>query len=161
MLDDIGDGPRLTRYIAGECTPEEAEEIRRWIAADPSRAELVDGLTQGWEAPGRVAARWDVDAVWREFVAARAARQVRPLRAGPAERRPQAGWRSASMAWSARIAAALVLVVSGGLLWRAVEQARTRAPAAPPLWPYAAGPGESGPIPLSHATRRSGHRDTL
>src|SRR5438034_5829922 len=133
MLDDIVDGPRLTRYIAGECTPEEAEEIRRWIAADPSRGELVDGLTQVWEATGRVAARWDVEAVWRDFVAARAARQVRPLRAGPAERRRQVGWRSASIAWSVRIAAVLVLVVSGGLLLQAVKQERTRAPAHQPM----------------------------
>src|SRR5205814_2558939 len=118
MLDDTTDGPRLTRYIAGECTPEEAEEIRRWIAADPSRGELVEGLTQVWEATGRVATRWDVDAVWRDFVAARAARQVRPLRAGAAEGRRQGGWRSVSTSSVARIAAALVLVVSGGLLLR-------------------------------------------
>src|SRR5258708_30737978 len=150
MLDDTIDGPRLARYIAGECSPQEAEEIRRWIAADPSRAELVEGLTQVWEVTGRVAAHWDVDAVWREFVAARAARQVRPLRAGPAERRRQARWRSASVAWSARIAAALVLVVSGGLLWRAGNQARTPAAAPRPMRLYATRRGDRARLHVAH-----------
>ncbi len=153
MLDDTIDGPRLTRYIAGECSPQEAEEIKRWIAADPSRGALVDALTQVWEVTGRVAARWDVDAVWREFVAARAARQVRPLRAGAAAGRRQTRWRSASISWVVRIAAALVLTVSGGLLWRAVNQARTRAAAPLPMRLYATVRGERADLHLADGTR--------
>jgi transmembrane sensor len=152
MVDDI-DGPRLTRYIAGECSAQEAEEIRRWIAADPSRGELVDSLQRVWEATGRAAARWDVDAVWRAFVAARSARQVRPLRAGATAERRQARWRSVAMSWPVRIAAAFVLTVSGGLLWRAVNQPRTRATAPHPMRLYATARGERADLHLADGTR--------
>jgi len=58
------------------------------------------------------------------------------------------------MSWLARIAAALVLVVSGGLLWRAVNQARTRTTAAPqPMRLYATVRGERADLHLADGTR--------
>ncbi len=159
MVDDV-DGPRLARYIAGECTPEEAAEIRRWIAADASRAELVEALARVWEVTGRVPASsgWDVDAEWRELVAARAARQVRPLRPGAS---PVNGatvrlreWRPGATSWPARIAAAVVLAVAGGGLWQAVNQGRTRTPAAPQaMRVFATARGERADFHLSDGTR--------
>lgn len=40
MLDDH-DWKRLARYVAGECTPAEAEELRHWIESDPERRDAV------------------------------------------------------------------------------------------------------------------------
>jgi len=48
---------------------------------------------------------------------------------------------------------ALVLVVSGGLLWRAVNQARTRAAAPQPMRLYATVRGERADLHLADGTR--------
>lgn len=58
--------PRLDRYVAGECTAEEAEAVERWLAADPRRPALLAAMRGG-----ATAGEWDVDAAWAA-VAARA-----------------------------------------------------------------------------------------
>lgn len=66
------DWERLATYVAGECTPVEAAEVERWIAADPDRQALVDRLrevrarTQSRAADELVI---DTDAEWRRMEA--------------------------------------------------------------------------------------------
>lgn len=62
----------LDRFVADECTPVEADAVRRWIAADPSppsRQEKVARVRALWEATRHAAEApldsWDVDAAWR------------------------------------------------------------------------------------------------
>jgi anti-sigma factor RsiW len=42
----------LARYVAHECPPAELDAVRRWLARDPRRADLVTALTR---ATGRLA----------------------------------------------------------------------------------------------------------
>ena len=65
MKHEERDGPRIARYVAGRCTPDEATEMRRWLAQDPVRAALVSGLVRVWELVRRVSFVWDVDGAWR------------------------------------------------------------------------------------------------
>lgn len=58
--------PRLDRYLAGECTADEAAAVERWLAADPRRPALLAAMRGG-----AAAGEWDVDAAWAA-VAARA-----------------------------------------------------------------------------------------
>jgi transmembrane sensor len=152
MIHDT-EGPRLARYLAGECSPEEADEVRAWISADPAREEMVESLRQVWEATGRLPAGWDVNGAWDQLVAARVARQVRPLRPEPATA-PARGF-ALSAGWSiVRIAAALVLAVGGaGVLWRvAFNHTPARlAPAANRI--YTTARGERGETRLADGTR--------
>jgi transmembrane sensor len=67
--EDI-DGLRLTRYVSGQCTAEEALGVRKWIAQDPSRERVVAELEAAWRAGGQAPYEWGVDEGWRRFDAA-------------------------------------------------------------------------------------------
>lgn len=124
MADDI-DGPRLTRYISGQCSADEVAAVRRWIAADPSRAQLVSELEATWAASEHAPYEWGVDEAWRALGAAREARQrasFRVIRAGHAPAPVVHPWVGARAGHSAAVrwAAAAVLVLAGSTLtvWR-------------------------------------------
>lgn len=53
----------LDRYLAGECSAEEAREVERWLAAEPERAELVAALRDAEAGSGDV----DVDRAWGQL----------------------------------------------------------------------------------------------
>jgi transmembrane sensor len=118
--EDI-DGLRLTRYVSGQCTADEAAAIRRWIAAEPSRERVVAELEAAWRAGGQAPYEWGVDEGWRRFDAARRVRN-RPsflLIHGAKRPAPAIVIRdSGTPIW--RIAAA-VLVIAGAsfAVWRA------------------------------------------
>jgi transmembrane sensor len=120
-VDEDIDGPRLTRFVSGQCTADEAAGIRRWIAADPSRLSLVAELEAAWRSGGHAPYEWGVEEGWRRLDAARRARN-RPsfhLIHGARRTPPAIVLRdSGTPMW--RIAAA-VLVIAGASLavWRA------------------------------------------
>lgn len=60
----------LARYLAGECSPYEREEIRRWIEADPTRRKMVVMLEATWRRPSTHRPTLDVDMFW-DGIAAR------------------------------------------------------------------------------------------
>src|SRR5262245_20876822 len=70
MLTDR-DWDRLSRYVIGDASAEEAESTRGWVAADSSRRELVEQLTQAWDAAkvddGTDDETWDTAAAWRNL----------------------------------------------------------------------------------------------
>jgi ferric-dicitrate binding protein FerR (iron transport regulator) len=59
----------LVKYLLGEATPEEKEEITRWIAADPGHKSYADDLQEVWKESGRLAPPEPVDAstAWQRF----------------------------------------------------------------------------------------------
>jgi transmembrane sensor len=129
--EDIG-GLRLTRYISGQCTAEEAAAIRRWIAADPSRAHLVTELEAAWRFGGQAPYEWGVEEGWRRFDAARRARNRPSFRLiqGAKRAAPSIVMRdSGTPIW--RIAAAVFVIAGASLaVWRAgAPRARARAAA--------------------------------
>ncbi|MGH7508985.1 MAG: hypothetical protein ACREMZ_05905 [Gemmatimonadales bacterium] len=45
----------MDRYLAGECSPAELEEIERWLAQEPTRRNLLEQLAGPDEAELRKA----------------------------------------------------------------------------------------------------------
>ncbi len=75
LTSDTIDGPRLARYVSGQCTADEAAAVRRWALADLEHATLLAELEGAWRAGGHAPYDWRVDDGWQAFVAARAAKQ--------------------------------------------------------------------------------------
>jgi transmembrane sensor len=128
----------VARSLAGESSPEEARTLARDLAENPGRAELVaalDGALAGLRADARPGV--DVEAALAS-VMARRDRPVLTVEAGGAAAttspplRIQPG-RSAAPWWRApgvlRAAAAVLLLLGAGLLWRAMSS-RPTAPTA-------------------------------
>jgi len=113
MIDE-NDWARLARYLANECTPEEAEETRRWVEADPSRAEALAFMRDVNSAAGASQPKWGTDASWLRIAARKSARERRPRLfpfSTPGAATP--AWRRQVL----RVAAAVALVAAGSLLW--------------------------------------------
>ncbi len=158
--DDF-DRTLLAKYLAGECSPEEATEVERWIAAAPRRGEVVEELRSVWARAGELAERRtpvDLDAVRRRVAArlrAEAEREHRRV-ARPDSVSPSGGRRLHRLHPMWAMAAALLLVVGAGLVWRAqygmgrdgAAAARTTAPQE-----YATPRGQRGVVRLADGTR--------
>jgi len=58
------------RYLTGESTPEEREDVDRWIAADPGHKDYADRLFRIWEESRRLGPPRPVNAgaAWQRFV---------------------------------------------------------------------------------------------
>lgn len=130
MTDD-NEWERLARYFAGECTPDETDEVRRWIEADPKRRQLVDEMRVAWQAAEAPTTSWDTPASWHRLAARIRTRERRPRVAAMHRGWPghvQDGWSRAAR-WAALVAAS-VLLVAGGLVWRWMARPGTPAVAA-------------------------------
>jgi transmembrane sensor len=129
-MDDQIDALQLTRYVSGQCTPDETAAIRRWIAADPSRASLVAELEAAWRAGGRAPYEWGVEEGWRRFDAARrGARNRAPFRVihGARRSKPALMIRDSGIPiW--RVAAAVLVIATASLAVLRAVAPRTRAP---------------------------------
>jgi transmembrane sensor len=132
----------LARYVAGESPPAEAEAIRGWLAEDPSRAELVSALDGTLNRlahapePGL-----DVEQALHRVMQRLDEPEVRPIRLG-GEARRATGWAAVGL----RAAAAIALLVSGVLLWRAVVG---RESAAAPATTFATPAGQMDTVQLA------------
>ncbi|HWZ59070.1 MAG TPA: FecR domain-containing protein [Gemmatimonadaceae bacterium] len=118
--DDIGPAT-LARYLAGECTPDEADAVRRWVAADPDRMDLVAGMRAAFDAAPVTPPRPDIDAMWRRVrrdMDAPARRAGGTRRAQEADERPPLRMLTARAprTWW-RVAAACAAVVVAALVW--------------------------------------------
>ena len=147
MKHEERDGPRIARYVAGRCTPDEATETRRWIAQDPARAELVNALVRVWQLVRRVSFVWDVDGAWRTLRLGgpeprHASEPLLRLHAvAPRPLRSRALWR----------VAALVLVACATLTGILVHRGRRAAVA--PLREIATRRGQRATLRLPDGTR--------
>jgi transmembrane sensor len=130
------DWEALARYLAGESSAAEAEAMRRWLDAQPDRAELVAALDRSmnrlaYQAPHDL----DVEGALRSVRARRDLPDVRvlPNHASRASRRTFAPPTTRWTALGLRAAAVLAAVAVGaGLLWQTTrrDEGRRAAPAA-------------------------------
>ncbi len=116
MIDDFA-GPRLARYISGDCSPEEEAEIRDWIDSDPERVELVEELRRVWEMSGRREVAWDVDAAWERLLAARAAHRTTGSGVPSSSAEVRGARQGGGRAWWLSAAAVILVAIGAVLLW--------------------------------------------
>ncbi len=101
----------LARYLAGECSVEEANALARWVAEDRAREAQLRGLRALWQAR-RAPSAWDVSGMWS--VVQRSVQEDRRVSIvrGPSRRRPllryATGYRRVGLA-----AAAVAITVLG------------------------------------------------
>jgi ferric-dicitrate binding protein FerR (iron transport regulator) len=57
---------KLGKYILGECTPEELEEIEAWLERDPERYDLLNQLEDIYDH-AELNEHWDLDEGWEEI----------------------------------------------------------------------------------------------
>jgi ferric-dicitrate binding protein FerR (iron transport regulator) len=116
MPNDSPSWDSLARYLAGECPPAEADAVRQWLARDPRGAELVATLERTMRRLAFTPPRdLDVDAALRRVTARRGAPAV-PEVLFPRED-AWTLWRRITLP----AAAAAVLLIGGGLVWRALK----------------------------------------
>ena len=112
----------LARYLSGESTPTEASEIRKWLAEDPTRNELIASLDESLNKLATPPADdVDVEAALRHV---KARMDPKPLELRP---KPTATELS-NRRWSrtlTRLAATIVVVLGVSLIWRASQDERT------------------------------------
>jgi ferric-dicitrate binding protein FerR (iron transport regulator) len=118
----------LSRYLSRECTAEEAATVERWIAAAPGRRHEVDVLRAAWECAGTLPMAHLAPSAYERF-AARAGITEQPNAVRPATDRARrrvvltlhapASPQRRRIAQVAAIAAAVVIAVASGIVWRA------------------------------------------
>ncbi|HEX9293611.1 MAG TPA: FecR domain-containing protein [Gemmatimonadales bacterium] len=143
-MNEERDGPRIARYVAGRCTPDEAAEMRRWLAQDPVRAALVNGLVRVWELVRRVSFVWDVDGAWRAMGLGREPDHSLPLSMIACPERSEG-----SRSWAWRVAA--VAVVACATLTGVLSH-RSRGAGGEPLREIATRRGQRASLRLADGT---------
>lgn len=118
------DWDALARYLAGESSPGEAEEMRRWLDARPDRAELVAALDSSldrlsYQAPPDL----DVEGALHRVRARMREPEVRSLTDVAA--RPSRRWWSATGVRAAAVVAAVAIGTT--LLWQVRGDRDSRA----------------------------------
>lgn len=63
-MEEPHDWDKIARWLAGECTKQERNEIQAWLEADPLRREFLESLKTIWELSGRTSPEWDVERAW-------------------------------------------------------------------------------------------------
>jgi transmembrane sensor len=63
MIDPVDDA-LIDRYVAGECSPDEVEHVRRWIGTNTAHHARIARATAVWDAARAPKASWDVDRAW-------------------------------------------------------------------------------------------------
>ncbi|MBI2403646.1 MAG: FecR domain-containing protein [Gemmatimonadetes bacterium] len=135
----------LARYLSDESPPEEAAAVRRWLAQDDRRGELVAALERSIR---RVALEPPTDLDVEGALRRVRSRLHQPpvLALGPRERR-WTRWSTLGL----RAAAVVALAVGGALVWRASQ--RGGHPAASAVRDYATSVGEMDSIRLPDGSR--------
>ena len=117
----------LARYLSGDASPAEREQVDRWALEAPAHRAELDRLRSLWVRPQ--AAGWEVERAWRR-VEPRLAERPRRFRLGT----PLA------------LAAGVALLLGAGLVWRAIRTGDAK-PDLPNV--MATGPGERRNIQLA------------
>src|SRR5947208_1251870 len=114
------DWDALARELAGE-NPRSDDAVRAWLAAHPEEAKRIHALDSAIQSLGQPAPRVDVDAALQRVAARRDADNALPMRRElrPFMRATARPWQPALLA-----AAAILVVVTGTMLWRRVSSGR-------------------------------------
>jgi len=120
MTIDDNEWMALARYAAGECSPEERESMRHWIAEDEERTRLAFELELIGRASVLDRTAWNTNAAWERLTVRGSAPQPSQARArsGPqlAMLRTRSHARDTRAVWG--IAAAILIVASGAYVLR-------------------------------------------
>lgn len=144
---------RLIHLVAGELPAGEADELRRWVDADPQRRATLARLEEIWRAtaPDPAPESWDAEAELRRIRAAGEAGRV-IARVGPDFERIH-GSRSRART-ALRVAAMLALAAGAGYLWQLRPPVAVAPPTAPvAMTEYRTAPGERLGLRLPDGTR--------
>lgn len=158
VMTDQDDWTRLARYFAGECTPEEAEATRLWLEADPERQRLADELRVAWSAaatpPVRPAA-WNTPSAWQRLSARLRTRERQPhLGVVRSKVTVHATRHDRARQWGVAVAAAaVVLAIAGGVLWRRSTEGAAQIAASIPLREVRTVPGQRAVLTLGDGSR--------
>jgi transmembrane sensor len=149
-FDGQADWEALARYLAGESNPQEAAEIQRWLAEDPSRAAALAELDR-LLTPKRVAPTVPVDVEGAlERVRSRLEEPVvHSLAARKSAPEPQA--RSTAWVLARRAAAVAALLVGPALVYTMVSVDREEAALANVV--HTTSTGERDSLTLADGTR--------
>lgn len=111
----------LARYVSGEATPAQQAEVERWASGNDERRSLLASLGRRWNAAAFAGER-DIDGAWVRLSAKLPAADTHDTGDPDVLElvRPDRPWVNR---WPLRVAAAIVLVIGAGVVWRA-----TRAP---------------------------------
>lgn len=105
----------LDRLLAGVATPAEQKQIADWIAADPRNAAMLSALRDAHAVRDPQVAT-GTEAAWKDLQTRIAtASGIRSISDAPSVRRKT--WRPSAAVW--RIAATLLIAVTGTAVWRA------------------------------------------
>lgn len=145
MTDDA-DLQKILRYVRGECSPEEASELRAWIDRDPARRAEVEAWLRVREAGRAREPLWDTE----RALAALEAERRRPTRV---VRFPGATLPARRRLPAYAAAAAIVLAAAGGTLWLSrLSNSRPRAPDSVAMREYVTRPGQRADFRLGDGT---------
>ncbi|MEP7347405.1 MAG: FecR domain-containing protein, partial [Gemmatimonadaceae bacterium] len=123
------DWDRLARYVSGEATAAEAEEVDRWAASDEGRQRLLASVERRWQAAATPSA-FDVDRAWQRM----APKLGSGRGSGSSKILPFATRRPAAPRWVYLVAATMILSVALPTFWLARgRSATTSLGAAAPL----------------------------
>jgi len=146
------DDELLARYLAGECSAPEKEEIRQWLAVDTENRYTADFLQAVWDTPPIQTPPSDVAELWRE-VASRTGISAEGERVDETSRRFFA-LPHFSRVRVLKYAAVLLLVMLLALIVNFVGIPFITAPAPAPEWQTAAvGNGDTLALTLDDGTR--------
>jgi ferric-dicitrate binding protein FerR (iron transport regulator) len=152
-LNDDVDWIRLGRYLAGECTRSEADEVQRWIESDPANTRLVEQLRAGWQVAATPTTTWDTPAAWRRMAARLRSREPHKGLALVRGGRQLGGGPARAAVW-AGAAAAVLLALGGGFWWSQSSVPSGSVSAAPaPLREVRAPIGQRAQFQLTDGTR--------
>jgi transmembrane sensor len=140
------DWERIARYVTGEAVAGESDATRRWIEADPLRADVVR-LLESIIAGAAPQDNADVDV---ESALAEVKTRIREPRVLPFTPRPADTARSHRTIYAlARVAAAAVIIVGGVTIWESMRRSRLESSEQT----YATGVGERRQVVLRDGTR--------
>ena len=124
FLPHDADTALLDRILAGSATPDDQARLDTWLAADRRHAALLKALREAHATAGTITAfattASATDAAWQALQASMGSAadsntSVRPLHTAPSVR---AATRPRGLPTWLRVAAVLLVGVTGGVLWQ-------------------------------------------
>jgi transmembrane sensor len=141
----------IERYLAGDCTADEAATVRQWLSADSAAREYIEAVQRAMDLDAPSPLDWGSDRAWRRIADTVG---LPPERAAEPEERTRvtaSDGRARIRAWLGA-AAAVVLAIGGvGLLDRLAH--RTQATAHVAMRQYATSRGQRLDTRLPDGTR--------
>jgi transmembrane sensor len=153
--DDSADWEMIGRYFGGECTPDEAAAVLRWLEAHPAEASALSSLNDATALLASASpAGLDVEAALKRVSERRDASDVIPIDSRRPARRTPASVAVPARRWQSialPAAAAAVVLIGGGVWWHS-RQSGGYTPASN-AQTFATNVGQRDSVRLADGTR--------